>query len=188
MTNGPLFRLSKATADRSLVIVEDDKPYLQRLSRAMETRGFVVSCAESVTEAINLVQDAPPAFAIVDLRLIDGNGLEVIAELLRRRPTARAIVLTAYGSLVTTVVATKLGAINYITKPANADDVTKALLVAPNGKARPVKNPMSPKRVKWEHIQRVYELCNRNKSLTARRLRMHRRTLQRMLDKRAPPE
>lgn len=184
-TSDPLFRLSEATADRSLIIVEDDVWFLQKLSRAMEARGFVVSGAQSVTDAIRLIVDNPPAFAVVDLRLGDENGLDVIAQLLRRRPTARAIVLTGFGSLVTTVLATKLGAINYLAKPADADDVTKALLV-PNLKAEPRKNPMHPNRVKWEHIQRVYELCDRNKSLAARRLNMHRRTLQRRLDKRAP--
>jgi two-component system response regulator RegA len=120
------------------------------------------------------------------MRLEDGNGLDVIAELAKVRPDARAIVLTGYGNIATAVTAVKLGAVDYLAKPADADEVTDALLAAGNEKAPPPENPMSADRVRWEHIQRVYELCNRNVSETARRLNMHRRTLQRILAKRAP--
>ena len=173
-------------ADRSLLIVEDDKPFLERLSRAMETRGFTVTSCDSVSEGLAQIGKAAPAFAVVDLRLGDGNGLDVVSALKRKRPDARAIVLTGYGNIATAVSAVKLGAVDYLAKPADADDVTDALLAPANEKAQPPENPMSADRVRWEHIQRVYELCNRNVSETARRLNMHRRTLQRILAKRAP--
>ena len=172
--------------DVSLVIVDDDAPFLQRISRAMEQRGFDVRTAGSVGDGLQLIREKPPAFAIVDMRLDDGNGLDVIAELARLRASARAIVLTGYGNIATAVSAVKLGAVDYLAKPADADEVTDALLAPPNAMAPPPENPMSADRVRWEHIQRVYELCNRNVSETARRLNMHRRTLQRILAKRAP--
>jgi two-component system response regulator RegA len=174
------------TADRSLLLVDDDKAWLTRLERAMERRGFVVTTAESVADGLAAVKAAPPAFAVVDLRLEDGNGLEVVSALYERRPDARAVVLTGYGNLATAVTAVKLGAVDYLAKPADADDVVKALLSDSTDRPEPPENPMSADRVRWEHIQRVYELCDRNVSETARRLNMHRRTLQRILAKRAP--
>ncbi len=174
-----------AHADRSLLIVEDDKPFLERLSRAMETRGFTVTSCDSVSEGLAQIGKAAPAFAVVDLRLGDGNGLDVVSALKRKRPDARAIVLTGYGNIATAVTAVKMGAVDYLSKPADADDVVAALLA--NGeKSELPQNPMSADRVRWEHIQRIYEMCNRNVSETARRLNMHRRTLQRILAKRAP--
>lgn len=180
------FKPDELPEDRSLIIVDDDKPFLQRLSRAMESRGFEVRSAQSVSEGLELIRDKAPAFAVVDMRLEDGSGLEVIAELAKMRDDSRAIVLTGYGNIATAVSAVKLGAVDYLAKPADADDVTDALLAPPESKAPPPDNPMSADRVRWEHIQRVYELCNRNVSETARRLNMHRRTLQRILAKRAP--
>ena len=179
--------LSAATLpERSVLIVEDDKPFLQRLARAMQERGFQVSTAESVHEGLSQVEQTAPAYAVVDMRLGDGNGLDVISALKRKRPNARAIILTGYGNIATAVNAVKLGAVDYLAKPADADDVVAALL-APEGKTPDVpENPMSVDRVRWEHIQRIYELCGRNTSETARRLNMHRRTLQRILAKRAP--
>jgi two-component system, response regulator RegA len=173
-------------SDRSLLIVEDDKSFLQRLARAMETRGFVVTTAETVADGLQQVEKAAPAFAVVDMRLGDGTGLDVISALKRRRPDARGIVLTGYGNIATAVTAVKLGAVDYLSKPADADDVVAALLAIDGKKAEPPENPMSADRVRWEHIQRIYELCGRNVSETARRLNMHRRTLQRILAKRAP--
>jgi two-component system response regulator RegA len=173
-------------SDRSLLIVEDDKSFLQRLARAMETRGFVVTTAETVADGLQHVEKAAPAFAVVDMRLGDGTGLDVISALKRRRPEARGIVLTGYGNIATAVTAVKLGAVDYLSKPADADDVVAALLAIDGKKAEPPENPMSADRVRWEHIQRIYELCGRNVSETARRLNMHRRTLQRILAKRAP--
>jgi two-component system, response regulator RegA len=172
--------------DRSLLIVEDDKAFLQRLARAMESRGFAVTTAESVADGLTQLEASSPAFAVVDMRLEDGNGLDVISALKRRRPDARGIILTGYGNIATAVTAVKLGAVDYLSKPVDADDVVAALLALEGRKAEPPENPMSADRVRWEHIQRIYELCGRNVSETARRLNMHRRTLQRILAKRAP--
>jgi two-component system response regulator RegA len=172
--------------DNTLLIVDDDKAFLQRLARAMEARGFAVDAAGSVEEGLASLKRRPPAFAVVDMRLDDGNGIDVIAALKEVRPESRAVVLTGYGNIATAVTAVKIGAVDYLAKPADADDVYNALTASPNDKALPPENPMSADRVRWEHIQRVYELCNRNVSETARRLNMHRRTLQRILAKRAP--
>jgi len=172
--------------DRTLLIVEDDRPFLARLARAMEGRGFVVDTAESVEEAIGKVRTAAPAFAVIDMRLGDGNGLDVVSAIRDKREDARAIILTGYGNIATAVTAVKLGAIDYLSKPADADEIYAALMRMPGDKAEPPENPMSADRVRWEHIQRVYEMCDRNVSETARRLNMHRRTLQRILAKRAP--
>jgi two-component system response regulator RegA len=172
--------------ERSLLLVDDDKPFLTRLSRAMEARGFVVRIAGSVAEGLAEISSSAPAFAVIDMRLSDGNGLDVISELKAKRPDARAIILTGYGNIVTAVTAVKLGAFDYLAKPADADEIYSALMATRHDKAELPENPMSADRVRWEHIQRVYELCDRNVSETARRLNMHRRTLQRILAKRAP--
>ena len=177
---------TQSVEGQTLLIVDDDKAFVQRLARAMEKRGFVTETAESVAEARAKVESCGPAFAVVDMRLEDGNGLDVIELLHARRPEARAIVLTGYGNIATAVTAVKLGAIDYLSKPADADDVYAALMQKQDERAAPPENPMSADRVRWEHIQRGYELCDRNVSETARRLNMHRRTLQRILAKRAP--
>ena len=178
--------MSSLPQDNTLLIVDDDRAFLARLARAMEARGFDVEAAASVDEGLASLRRRPPAFAVVDMRLEDGNGIDVIAALKDVRPESRAIVLTGYGNIATAVTAVKIGAADYLAKPADADDVYHALLATTNTKAPPPENPMSADRVRWEHIQRVYELCNRNVSETARRLNMHRRTLQRILAKRAP--
>ncbi len=176
-----------ASADkRSLLIVEDDAPFRERLQRAMQQRGFTVTAVATVKEGVFSVLSTPPDFAVVDMRLDDGNGLDVIEALAQAHPQARAIVLTGYGNLATAVSAVKLGAIDYLAKPADADEIYAALMADPQTKATPPENPMSADRVRWEHIQRVFVLCDRNVSETARRLNMHRRTLQRILAKRAP--
>ena len=172
--------------DKSLLIVDDDNPFRERLARAMKKKGFEVTQAESVIKGIQSINAKKPAFAVIDLRLNDGNGLEVVKEIKKTKPDSRIIMLTGYGNIPTAVAAIKQGAIDYLAKPADADDVEKALLSDPNKKAEPPENPMSADRVKWEHIHRVFELCNRNVSETARRLKMHRRTLQRILSKRSP--
>ena len=172
--------------DKSLLILDDDDPLRGRLSRAMEKKGFVVREAKSVSEGLEIVKKSPPNFAVIDLRLEDGNGLDVIKELNKSKSDCRIVMLTGYGNLPTAVAAVKAGAIDYIAKPVDADDVESALLASPESKAKPPENPMSADRVKWEHIHRVFELCNRNVSETARRLKMHRRTLQRILSKRSP--
>jgi two-component system response regulator RegA len=172
--------------DKSLLIVDDDNPFRERLARAMEKKGFLVSQAEGVKKGIECVYEKKPAFAVVDLRLGDGNGLEVVKQIQSTNSKSRVVMLTGYGNIPTAVAAIKEGAIDYLAKPADADDVERALLADPNQKAAPPENPMSADRVKWEHIHRVFELCNRNVSETARRLKMHRRTLQRILSKRSP--
>ena len=171
---------------KSLLIVDDDNPFRERLSRAMEKKGFIVYQAESVKSAVETVRIKKPTFAVVDLRLGDGNGLEVVKEIQNLKIKSRIVMLTGYGNIPTAVAAIKEGAIDYLAKPADADDVEKALLADPDRKPQPPENPMSADRVKWEHIHRVFELCNRNVSETARRLKMHRRTLQRILSKRSP--
>ena len=175
-----------SVTDKSLLIVDDDKAFCQRLARAMESRGFAVVTASSVAEGLAAIASAPPAFAVIDMRLADGNGLDVMSELKSRRGDARAIILTGYGNIVTAVTAVKLGAFDYLAKPADADEIFNALMASQHDKAALPENPMSADRVRWEHIQRIYELCGRNVSETARRLNMHRRTLQRILAKRAP--
>jgi two-component system response regulator RegA len=152
----------------------------------MERRGFQVEMAGSVAEAITAIAVRPPAYAVVDLRLGDGNGLDVVEKLHERREDARVIVLTGYGAIASAVAAVKIGAIDYLSKPADAAEVTQALLARGSELPEPPENPMSADRVRWEHIQRVYEMCDRNVSETARRLGMHRRTLQRILAKRSP--
>ena len=172
--------------DASLLLVDDDKPFLTRLARAMEARGFSVDTAESVEEAVAKAKAGAPAYAVVDMRLGDGNGLDVVAAIRESRADTRTVILTGYGNIATAVTAVKLGAVDYLAKPADADDVVNALLNTGSAKIEPPQNPMSADRVRWEHIQRIYEMCNRNVSETARRLNMHRRTLQRILAKRAP--
>ena len=182
---GPALR-EEVSAERSLLIVDNDRSFLQRLTRALEQRGFSVTTSESVADSLQQVEHAAPAFAVIEMRLSDGNGLDVICALKRQRPDARGIILTGYGNIATAVTAMKLGAVDYLAKPVDADDVVAALLAHDNCKCEPPENPMSADRVRWEHIQRIYELCGRNVSETARRLNMHRRTLQRILAKRAP--
>ncbi len=172
--------------DRSLLLVDDDEPFVKRLAKAMEKRGFLPETAESVAEGKAIALARPPAFAVVDLRLEDGNGLDVVETLRQRRPDCRIVVLTGYGAIATAVAAVKIGATDYLSKPADAHDITSALLSRGEALPPPPENPMSADRVRWEHIQRVYELCDRNVSETARRLNMHRRTLQRILAKRSP--
>lgn len=172
--------------DPSLLLVDDDEPFLKRLAKAMEKRGFSVETAGSVAAGRAMATARPPAYAVVDLRLEDGNGLDVVETLRDKRPDARIVVLTGYGAIATAVAAVKFGATDYLSKPADADDITNALLANGDTLPPPPENPMSADRVRWEHIQRIYELCDRNVSETARRLNMHRRTLQRILAKRSP--
>jgi two-component system response regulator RegA len=172
--------------DRSLLLADDDRPFLTRLTRAMESRGFQVTAVDSVAEGLATIRRTAPAFAVVDMRLGDGNGLDIISELKALRPDSRGIILTGYGNIATAVTAVKLGAFDYLAKPADADEIYNALMAIQHDKAELPENPMSADRVRWEHIQRIYELCGRNVSETARRLNMHRRTLQGILAKRAP--
>jgi len=172
--------------DNTIIILDDDGPFRNRLGRALTSRGFEVTTLETVAEAMDRVKADPPAFAVLDMRLEDGNGLTVVDALHQQRGDCKIVMLTGYGNLATAVHAIKAGAIDYLAKPADADDVCKALLAPRGEQPAPPENPMSADRVRWEHIQRVYELCGKNVSETARRLNMHRRTLQRILAKRAP--
>ena len=183
---GPDAAPPPAVSETSLLIVDDDRPFSSRLARAMEGRGYEVRVAESVQEGLAAIDQKAPTFAVIDMRLGDGSGLDVIARLKERKPDARGVILTGYGNIATAVTAVKLGAFDYLAKPADADEIHAALMAEPGERANPPENPMSADRVRWEHIQRVYELCGRNVSETARRLAMHRRTLQRILAKRAP--
>ena len=173
-------------SDKTLLILDDDDPLRGRLARAMQKKGFTVKEAKTVSDALKITNENAPSFALVDLRLEDGNGLDVVKELSKVKKDCRIVMLTGYGNLPTAVAAVKAGAIDYMAKPVDADDVEAALLASPKSKAKPPENPMSADRVKWEHIHRVFELCDRNVSETARRLKMHRRTLQRILSKRSP--
>ncbi len=172
--------------EKTLLVVDDDPPFRNRLGRAMERRGFTVSLAAGGDEALALARATRPAYAVVDMRLGDANGLDLVPQLRRIRADMRIVILTGYGNIASAVAAVKTGAVDYLAKPADADMIAKALLVDEESRPAPPENPMSADRVRWEHIQRVYELCDRNVSETARRLNMHRRTLQRILAKRAP--
>jgi two-component system response regulator RegA len=178
--------LKEIGEDNTLLLVDDDEPFLRRLARAMEKRGFAPETAETVAGGRAIATARPPAYAVIDLRLGDGNGLDVVEVLREKRPDCKIVVLTGYGAIATAVAAVKIGATDYLSKPADANDVTNALLANGDELPPPPENPMSADRVRWEHIQRVYELCDRNVSETARRLSMHRRTLQRILAKRSP--
>jgi two-component system response regulator RegA len=182
----PQENLTDIGPDNTLLLLDDDEPFLRRLAKAMEKRGFEVEMAGSVAAGSAIVTARPPAYAVCDLRLEDGNGLDVVEILREKRPDARIVVLTGYGAITTAVAAVKIGATDYLSKPADATDIMNALLANGDNLPPPPENPMSADRVRWEHIQRVYELCDRNVSETARRLNMHRRTLQRILAKRSP--
>ncbi|NKB50597.1 MAG: ActR/PrrA/RegA family redox response regulator transcription factor [Alphaproteobacteria bacterium] len=179
---------ASSSDDMTLLIVDDEQNLRNQLAKAMERRGFIVAAAESVAEGKQLALANRPKYAVVDLRLGDGSGLEVVEVLRQTRGDVRVIVLTGYGNIATAVAAVKAGAIDYLPKPADADQVAAALLSDEQALPPPPERPMSADRVRWEHIQRVYEQCNRNVSETARRLNMHRRTLQRILAKHAPRE
>lgn len=171
----------------TLLVVDDDAPFRNRLARALEKRGFEVVAVGSLAEARSVLKETAPDFAAVDMRLEDGNGLDLVADLRTARPEVRVVMLTGYGNIASAVAAIKSGAIDYLPKPTDADQVEAALR---GGESAPLppppEEPMSADRVRWEHIQRVFEQCNRNVSETARRLKMHRRTLQRILGKHAP--
>ena len=172
--------------DNSLLILDDDDVFRNRLLTAMDKKGFESSGAASVAEAKNMISKSLPKYAVIDLRLNDGNGLQIVSLISQKRPDSKIIVLTGYGNIPTAVSAVKEGACDYLAKPADADDIEAALKAPYQKKPEPPINPMSADRVKWEHILRVYELCDRNVSETARRLKMHRRTLQRILQKKSP--
>lgn len=177
---------SPVTEGAPLLLVDDDQAFRQRLATMLQRRGFAVSAATGLGEARRLAESVKPGHAVVDMRLEDGNGLDLVAELRAMRPDVRIVMLTGYGNLATAVAAVKAGAVDYLAKPADPEDIVRALTAGPGAPPEPPAEPMSADRVRWEHITRVYELCGRNVSETARRLKMHRRTLQRILAKRSP--
>ena len=179
-------KIEEIGIDKTLLLVDDDEPFLRRLTKAMEKRGFKVESAGSVAAGRAIATARPPAYAVVDLRLTDGNGLDVVEVLHEKRPDCRVVVLTGYGAIATAVAAEKIGATDYLSKPEEASDIMNALLATGEDLPPPPENPKRADRVRRENIQRVYELCDRNVSETARRLNMHRRTLQRILAKRSP--
>ena len=172
--------------DNTLLILDDDDVFRNRLITAMKRKGYEAYGAASIQEAKTLLYEKFPKYAVVDLRLDDGNGIEIVSLLSKQRSDSKIVMLTGYGNIPTAVAAVKEGACDYLAKPADADDIEAALKAPYSSSPEPPKNPMSADRVKWEHILRVYELCNRNVSETARRLKMHRRTLQRILQKKSP--
>ena len=173
---------------RRLLLADDDEAFRRRLSQALERRGYDVTVASGVVEACDMADAIKPEFAVVDLRMPDGSGLDVVQAVRAVRDDARVVVLTGYGNIATAVAAVKAGAVDYLAKPADADEIDAALNMGDRPLPPPPENPMSADRVRWEHIQRVFEQCDRNVSETARRLGMHRRTLQRILAKYSPQE
>ncbi|MEZ5824525.1 MAG: response regulator [Geminicoccaceae bacterium] len=185
--------LGKAMQDDSLprgtlLLVDDDPPLRRVMSRHLEREGFQVLVAESLKEAYEVTAETIPDFAVVDLNLGDGHGMELINGLLEVRQDMRIVVLTGYDSIASSIIATKAGAVGYLAKPVRTEELVAALVgdLAADQDESAIETPMSADRIRWEHIQRVFEQCNRNVSETARRLNMHRRTLQRILSKRAP--
>ncbi len=174
--------------NKKLLIVDDDLPFRERLSRSMEKKGFDVESSHGFKDAINKFAESSFDYAVVDMRLEDGSGLELIKEFQKTSPETKSLLLTGYGNIATAVAAIKSGAIDYLPKPAEVDQIFDALTNSREILPPPPENPMTADRIRWEHIQRVFIQCNRNVSETARRLRMHRRTLQRILNKHAPRE
>ena len=174
-----------------LLIVDDDRRFADRLAIAMAERGYRPEVAYDLKGGLGLAEAAAPDFALIDLRLEKASGLDLVRRLRARAPETRIVILTGYGNIATAVAAVKLGAVDYLAKPADADQIDAALKKSGRDAGAETlpelpETPMSADRVRWEHIQRVYEDCERNVSETARRLRMHRRTLQRIMAKYAP--
>ncbi len=171
--------------EKTLLLIDDDNALRERLAKAMAKRGFTCSTADSLLQARKMLEVISPNYVVIDMKLGDGYGLELVDEIHKKNPDARIIIVTGYGNIATAVAAIKHGAVDYLPKPIDADAIERALL---NQSEAPIlsQEPMSPDRVKWEHIQRVFSECNNNVSETARRLKMHRRTLQRILAKHAP--
>jgi len=174
--------------NKKLIIVDDDAPFRDRLKRSMEKKGFIVEAFSNTNQSIKRCNEILFDYAIVDMRLEDGSGLELIKKIKQINSLTKSLLLTGYGNIATAVAAIKSGAIDYLPKPSEIDQIYDALTSSDEILPPPPENPMTADRIRWEHIQRVFILCNRNVSETARRLRMHRRTLQRILNKHAPKE
>ncbi|HMJ10965.1 MAG TPA: response regulator [Polyangiaceae bacterium] len=174
----------------SILIVDDDMVLLDRLVRAFRDRGYEVSGASSYQAALATAHQDPPEFAVVDLRIAEASGLELVRELLVLDPQTQVVILTGYGSIATAVDAVKLGAVYYLAKPADADDILAAFARGSGPPPRELDSSQfeapSLARAEWEHIHRVLSDCHGNISEAARRLKIHRRSLQRKLNKYAP--
>lgn len=168
----------------TLLLVDDDDTFRGVLKRALEKRGYAVCDANSVENALPLAEENPPEFAVIDLKMNGASGLVLVQRLHELDPNTRIVMLTGYASIATAVEAIKLGATQYLSKPANADDVVAAFGHSPDPDKAVEATPASVDRLEWEHINRVLLEQNGNISATARLLNMHRRTLQRKLAKR----
>lgn len=174
-------------AGETLLIVDDDEMFRTAFAKAMQRRGVRVHAVGAIADALSKASGSPPDYAILDLRLSDGNGLQLVRLLREISPAMRIVVATGYGSIASAVSAIKFGAADYLTKPVDVDHLLGILRGSGDSAiVEPASEPMTPERVRWEHIQRILLECDHNVSETARRLRMHRRTLQRVLAKHAP--
>ncbi|MDP1707979.1 MAG: response regulator transcription factor [Gammaproteobacteria bacterium] len=172
-----------------LLLVDDDVTFCKVLEQALCRRGFVVSVAHNVDEAKLLLAQVLPGYAVIDLKMPGPSGLALVAYFKQQVPAARIVVLTGYASIATAVEAVKLGATQYLAKPADADEIVAAFGHQPGTKDTEVAmRPMSVERLEWEHLQKVLAECDGNISAAARTLGMHRRTLQRKLQKRPSPQ
>lgn len=171
---------------KRVLIVDGDEPFRFRLSRILSQRNFEVKSAGTLQDATRTIYLFSPDYILMDIKLSDGNGLEYIGKIKNIDPKINVIIATSYASIATTVEAMKAGAFDYIPKPLDEDLLVRIMMDLKPSQNIEALTPMSPDRVRWEHIQRIFSECNRNVSLTARCLKMHRRTLQRILTKRAP--
>lgn len=181
MTPSDICEGSASSDDKSLLIVEDDQTLLARLETAMRARGFVARTASSVEAGLALASAEPPAFAIVDLRLADGNGLDVLTKIRDARRDSRVVMMSGYGNIPSAVSAVKLGAFDFLPKPVDADEIMAALLTPSGSAPPPPEHPIGLDEKEWEHISSVLGQCSNNLSHAARQLSMHRRSLQRIV-------
>ena len=174
--------------DRTCLVMDDDTIFRERLAQSLTRYGFIVSAVGTVRDGLTVAKHNPPAFAVLDLRLDDGFGLDVAQTLREPSPSTHMVVLPGYGALPNVVASVKIGVQNVLSKPADIEDVINSLLAAPRGMPSPPETPMDPDDARWEYIQSVYNKNGRNVSQTARLLNMHRRTLQRIIQRRSPDQ
>ncbi len=168
-----------------LLLVDDDETFCSILQQALEKRNFAVTAANDITSGMELAEQVIPEYAVIDLRIGHQSGLELVEKLMKLDRNTKIIMLTGYASIATAVESIKLGAIHYLTKPANADEIVRALHKNDGDSTVDInENPLSVKRLEWEHLQKVLMQHDGNISAAARALNMHRRTLQRKLEKR----
>ena len=175
---------SEAADQPILLLVDDDKVFCKVLKAALERRGYEVVVAHNLDKGITLAEQYMPEFAVIDLRIGHDSGLELVKKLISLDANTACVMLTGFASIATAVEAIKLGAIHYLTKPTNADEIVKALNKNEGDTGVTInKNPLSAKRLEWEHLQKILLQHDGNISAAARALNMHRRTLQRKLEK-----